>query len=312
MDIIYYVIASIIGAIIFGSVFYMIRRRRDPLLYRIVEHLINHYLDEKRFSIKKISEELGLPENLVEKAIVRLEKSGLVMKIKGGYTLVDPLVFLTPQDYERALRLSGQDNILYGAYQIYYLSHPLFTLAQLLVLVAPLILLFFAAYNMFGFRDVLASYLGGVDPIIFMLFVLAFAILFVDVFNNVLKYYIRERYSVIVGFHAGILYDVSPTDELSGRISRGSIARLDIDVSLSQKLNNLFGATPVGDVKVWVRGRKDPIIFRSLPYPRELFLIMRSIQLGSLQWRKRHARELALWRGRVYPFVSYRSGRRRR
>ena len=76
-------------------------------------------------------------------------------------------------------------------------------------------------------------------------------------------------------------------------------------------MNNFFGGVPVGDVIVYVRGRKTPIVFRSVPYPRELYYVLRSIQLGSLQWRKKHARTLALWRMGWFPFYGYRGKRKR-
>lgn len=310
-----YVAVAIVGALIGGGLFYVFKRKTDPILARILEYLTDYYLDEKFFSVKKLSDELQMPQDVVEKALVKLEKAGIIMKTSRGYSLVDPLVFLTPRDYERALRLTKEDNLLYGAYQMYYIAHPILTLIQVIIILIPLVIIFFTIFNLFGFKDLLAGFLAGkADPLMFSLFVFALSMLLLDIVNNIIKFWAREKYSVVVGYNSGILYDTSATDELSGRISRGAVSRIDIDISLGQKINNYFGAMPVGNVKVWVRGRNKPVVFRSLPYPRELFLIIRSVQLGSLQWRKRHARELALWRGRVYPFLSYgrkgRGGRR--
>jgi len=308
MDIIFYIV-TILGGIIAGAIFYITKRKRDPILVAVLEYLTDYYLDEKFFSIKKLSEGLQLPEDVVEKAIIRLEKSGIVVKTSKGYALSDPLVFLTPRDFEKALRLTKGDNIIYGAYQMPYVTNIKYVIVQLAILISSIIFAALVFFDVLGFKTKVEN-LVGVNPEMFALLIIAMAIIIVDVFSNIVKAWIRERYSVIVGFHSGILYDVKVPDELSGRIPRGAIARIDIDINWMQKLNNMFGEIPIGDVEVWVRGRKEPVKFRSIPYPRELFQVIRSLQLGSLEWRKRHARELALWRGRVYPFVPYRRGRR--
>ncbi len=305
-------IVTILGGVVAGLAYYAMKRRRDPLLVTVLEHLTRYYLDEKFFSIDKMSEELQLPKEVVEKAIVRLEKSGIVMRTSKGYSLVDPLIFLTPRDYERALRLTKGDNIIYGAYQMPFITSLKYVIVQILLILGSVIFAVLVKFDMFGVGSRVGELLGGkISPMAFSLFVVAVAIILADVFNNVVKAWIREKYSVVVGFHSGVLYDVAVPDELSGRITRGSIARIDVDINWRQKINNIFGEVPIGDVKVWVRGRDKPVIFRSMPYPRELFMVLRSLQLGSLEWRKRYARELALWRGRVYPFVSFRRGRRR-
>ncbi len=311
-ELIYYVV-SLIGGIIAGGLFYLSKRKRDPILAKVIEHLTNYYLDEKFFSLKKISEELGLPQQVVEKALVRLEKAGVVLRTSKGYSLVDPLVFLTPKDYERALRLTKGDNIIYGAYQLFYTSHPLVAIIMWLVILAPLAIFIAVLLGVDYVIDSLARISGGrIDPLVLSLLFIGVGIVLYDLIDNVVKAWNRGKYSVVVGFYSGILYDLHPADELSGRIRRGSVARIDIDMSPIQKINNFFGSTPVGDVRIWLHGKKEPIVFRSMPYPRELFLVIRSVQLGNLAWRKRHARELALWRGRIYPFIPYSKRRGRR
>ncbi len=311
-ELIYYVV-SLIGGIIAGGLFYLSKRKRDPILAKVIEHLTNYYLDEKFFSLKKISEELGLPQQVVEKALVRLEKAGVVLRTSKGYSLVDPLVFLTPKDYERALRLTKGDNIIYGAYQLFYTSHPLVAIIMWLLILAPLAIFIAVLLGVDYVIELLTRISGGrIDPLVLSLLFIGVGIILYDLIDNVVKAWNRGKYSVVVGFYSGILYDLHPADELSGRIRRGSIARIDIDMSPIQKINNFFGSTPVGDVRIWLHGKKEPIVFRSMPYPRELFLVIRSVQLGNLAWRKRHARELALWRGRVYPFIPYSRRRGRR
>jgi len=304
-------IMAVIGGAIFGVAYYFLKKRRDPIMVEVLEYLTRYHLDERQFSLDKVSEGTGLPKEVVERAIVRLEKAGLVVKTKKGYLLVDPLVFLTPRDYERALRLTKGDNIIYGAYQMPYVTDIKYIMLQLVLLIGSLA--FLLAVIFYPPAATYVKHATGIEnPVIFALFVFAIAVLLVDVIDNLEKVWIREKYSVVVGFHSGVLYDVSVTDELSGRIPRGAIARVDVDINWRQKLKNIFGEVPIGDVRIWVRDRKEPVILRSIPYPRELFMVLRSLQLGSLEWRKRHARELALWRGRVYPFVAYRRGGRRR
>jgi len=304
-------IVTIIGGAIAGGLYYLLKKRRDPVLVNILEYLTRYHLDERAFSIDKIAEGTQLPKEVVERAIVRLERAGIVVKTKRGYELVDPLVFLTPRDYERALRLTKGDNIIYGAYQMPYITDIKYVIFQIILLLGAFVFVLATLFIPQVGAFVVAK--TNVDPpVVFALFILAIAMILVDVIDNLEKAWIRERYSVVVGIHSGVLYDVSVADELSGRIPRGAIARVDIDVNWRQKLKNLFGEVPVGDVKIWARGKKEPIVFRSVPYPRELFMVIRALQLGSLEWRKKYARELALWRGRIYPFFSYRRGRRRR
>jgi len=312
MNLVYFYIITVIGGVIASLAYYLVRKKRDPIMATVLEHLTRYYLDERFFSIDKVSEQLQIPKEVVEKAIVKLEKSGIVMRTKRGHALVDPLVFLTPRDYERALRLTKGDNIIYGAYQLPYITDLKYLSVQTFLLLGSFALLIATVFNIGGINATVQSWARGVDPRIFALFVTAICILLVDVIDNLEKIFIRGKYSVIVGVHSGLLYDISMADELSGRISRGSIVKIDIDINWRQKLKNIFGEVPIGDVKIWMRNRKEPIVLRSLPYPRELFMILRSLQLGSLEWRKRYARELALWRGRVYPFIHTYRGRRRR
>jgi len=309
-DILIYIITAIGGAIA-GILYYVFKKRRDPVLVNVLEYLTRYHLDERVFSIDKVAEGTQLPKEVVERAIVRLEKAGIVVKTKRGYELVDPLVFLTPRDYEKALRLTKGDNIIYGAYQMPYVTDIKYIALQIVLLIGAFI---FVLATLFVpvVSDFVRTKTGVEPPVVFSLFVFAIAVILIDVIDNLEKFWIRERYSVVVGMYSGILYDMKVPDELSGRIPRGGIVRADVDMNWRHKIKNLFGETPIGDVKVWVRNREEPIVFRSMPYPRELFMVIRALQLGSLEWRKKYARELALWRGRVYPFVpSYRRRGRR-
>jgi len=312
MDELIYYIISAIGGTVAGLIYYLGRKTKDPVAAKVISILTEQFLDEKMFTIERVSELSGLPREVVERVIVDLEKTGAVMRTGKGYSLVDPLVFLTPRDYSRALRLTKSDNIIYGGYQLFYVASPIVVLILSLVMIIPVTIFVLTVFNFEPVISMLNNITGGkIDPMLFSLLIVGIGIIAFDLIDNIVKAFNRSRYMVVVGFQSGLLYDLHPADELSGRVTRGEIERIDVDMNIIHKLNNWFGSTPAGDVRVWVRGKDKPIVFRSMPYPRELFLVLRSIQLGSLQWRKKYARELALWRGRVYPFFPTERGRGR-
>ncbi|MCR8433742.1 MAG: hypothetical protein NDP24_05900, partial [Crenarchaeota archaeon] len=117
MDELIYYIISAIGGTVAGLIYYLGRKTKDPVAAKVISILTEQFLDEKMFTIERVSELSGLPREVVERVIVDLEKTGAVMRTGKGYSLVDPLVFLTPRDYSRALRLTKSDNIIYGGYQ---------------------------------------------------------------------------------------------------------------------------------------------------------------------------------------------------
>ena len=285
---------------------------RDPLLERTLDLIVSNYLDERRFTLRDL-EKHGLTRDAAKTALRKLERAGLLMKMDGeSYRIRDPLVFLTDRDYERAIRITKDDNILYGAYQNPYLPR-LYLLLIYGIFVADLVFVLLAYLSQTigwpspAISQWVINILPGHDESLllpFLLFLLGMGLIFVDFLDNVIKAWARERYSVVVGALSGISYDVSLADELSGRIRRGEIEDVDLDLSLLQKLMNYFKSVPVGDVVVKVRGKKEPIRFRNMPFPRELFYVIRSVQLGALQWRKKHAKTLMLWRAKsVSPVV---------
>jgi len=270
-------------------------------LEKVIDVIVEHFIDERRFTIAKLKEYSDLPEPVIEKQLKKLVNKGILTTSKGGwYRLKDPLVFLTEKDYIRALRITRDDNILYGAYQHPYFLHIYFLgiYGLFLAIVAFTLVVYFNLLP--DVRTYLISVLpGGENTLpVFLIFLVAFGIVFVDALDNLIKGWAKERYSVIVGELSGISYDQSLSDELSGRISRGHIAGVDIQISPLQKLFNYFGDYPIGDIVIKVKRRKEPITFKNMPYPREMFFVIRTLMLGSLGWRKRHARTLMLWRAK--------------
>ena len=267
----------------------------------VIDAIVEHFIDERSFTPDRLEKYTGMDKNTIKKYLDKLVKEGVLVKGSGAwYKLKDPLVFLTEKDYNRAIRLTRDDDILYGAYQNPYFLHFYF----LGIYSFFIAVLFIIAGIYFGllesFRNFLVSILPGGESTlpVFLLFLIAATIILVDALDNLIKAWSRERYSVIIGKLSGISYDRSLADELSGRIQRGKISGVDIQLSPLQKLANYFIDPPIGNVVVKVKGQKKPIIFKNMPYPREMFFVIRSIMLGSLGWRKRHARTLMLWRAK--------------
>ncbi len=284
----------------------------NPLYERVLNHLIRKYLDERYFTVHKLADELNITEDTLRRILKTLEARRIVAFIphKKQYALLDPLVFLTPKDYARALRITKDDNILYGAYEAPYRVDILYILIQLIFILVPLLAFFAQVLNMIDLSPYLTRIFPNARPEVILLFFLGMGIILADAVNNVIKGYTREKMSVVVGALSGISYDKHFADELSGRLPRKDLKSVDIRLSLLQKIHNYFGEIPVGDIIVEYRGGKKPEVFRSMPFPRELFYVIRSIMLGHLEWRKRHAETISKWKAGSLPTVPM--GRRSR
>jgi len=281
-----------------------IRYTFDPMrkgLGNIIGAVTQHYLDERHFRVNELlnaAPELDLTPQELEKALDSLVERGVLQAKKGGYyVLLDPLVFLTDRDYNRAVRITKNDNIIYGGYQHPFLNRMEFFMIYGIFVIAVVISAL-TAFNIGPMRGWLESRLPSViNWKIFLLFLLVMSIILVDAIDNILKAWARERYSVIVSMKSGIHYDQRFADEMSGRISRGSIREADLDITSLQKLWNFFAKIPRGNVTLFQSSKKTSgISFKNMPYPRELFYVIRSIQLQALSWRKRHARTLMMWK----------------
>ena len=295
-----YLIAIVVIAFITFTLIGWKVSRVDKGLAQVIDAIVDHFVDERRFTAKKIAEVTGKNVKEVEKQLNKLVAKGILVRMRGWYQLKDPLVFLTERDYNRAIRLTRDDNILYGAYQHPYFLHIYFLgIYGVFILDVAFVILTYLDF-LPNVRQWLVSILPGGETTLpaFLIFLIAYGIIVVDALDNILKGYVKEKYSVVIGQLSGISYDRSLADELSGRIRRGEIASVDLQLSLLQKLYNYFGDYPIGDIRIKVRGKKEPIVFKNMPYPREMFFVIRTLMLGSLGWRKRHARTLMLWRAK--------------
>jgi hypothetical protein len=292
---------------------FLITRHKDPLgenTISVIEIITTRFLDETSFRprdiVKKQAADSKLTEEEVEKELNKLTKLGVLKESKGmWFRLEDNLVFLQPKDVQRAMRITKNDNLLYGGYSEPFLSNKFFYGIYAIFLGA--IVVGFLVYFVVSFREFLGNLLprlpgsptGVENPLIlpFILFFVAFSYVIVDALENVIQAYGRERYSVVVGMQSGISFDMSLADEFSGNIPRGMLRGVDLDISTFQKVYNYFATVPRGNVTVKLGGKKTQT-FVNVPFPRELAYVIKSVMLKSLAWRKANAKTLMMWRAR--------------
>lgn len=276
--------------------------REDESIKKVLDFMIEQHLDEWEVSKKKIMNGVGLPSHEVEDALNKLQNRGIMYRGKHGFALLDPLVFLTRKGYSKARRLTKNDNILYGGYQVPYETNGIYILSEISFGLIGLIIIVLTNFNIFGFGTFLGSLFGqGIHPLVIAVFIFAMLIVLGDVMNNFVKYWTRERYSVVIGEKSGVSYDLSLADDLSGRIERHALEKVDIDMSMIQKIVSSFKGVPIGNLRIWKEGSDKPISFTNIPYPREAFFIVRGIMLGALEWRKKHAKSISYWKSGATP-----------
>ncbi|MFX1297106.1 MAG: hypothetical protein ACFFD2_19915 [Promethearchaeota archaeon] len=290
------------------------KQRKVPGVSDVIDTIVMKYLDERGFRLVDITKETALPDPIVKRALKELERNDIIFRKKSGwFQLNDPLLFLSGKDMIRASRLTKDDNLVYGGYQ-----HPFFSHTELIAVYGIFIgTIIFGAICFFveSARVWLANLLGlsTTDYLqigIFLLFLIMLSLMVTDAFENLISIWSRERYSVVIGERSGISFDTSYSDEYSGRIGRGRIRRVDLQITGMQKFMNYFLRIPIGDIYICCipkaelpadqqkKDKNGTVVFKNMPFPREMFFIIRSIQLKSLGWRKRHARTLMLWRSR--------------
>ncbi|MBD3228147.1 MAG: hypothetical protein GF329_08155 [Candidatus Lokiarchaeota archaeon] len=305
------VLSSIIPIIGFLIGFIIIWYRQGVKgINEVVDAIVNSFLDERGFRQKDLMKKVDLPEPAVNNALNRLSKTGILTKRRAWYRLNDPLVFLSEKDMIRASRLTKDDNIIYAAYQNPFLSNIEFLLIYGFLFTAVIFsgICFFVPQSYDWLVSVIPAGFGTpsrLDVGALLLYIIMVGLILSDISDDLVKIWGRERFQVVVGALSGISYDVSYSDELSGRIMRGAIKNIDIDITGSQKFLNYFLPIPVGNIEVAtstskksIRSGKGVKVFRNMPYPREMFFVLRSLQLKSLGWRKRNAKTLMLWRSR--------------
>ena len=282
----------------------------------VVDAIVTSFLDERGFRLKDLEKKIDLPEPAITNALNRLAKSGVLTKRQAWYRLNDPLVFLSEKDMIRASRLTKDDNLLYAAYQNPFLSNIEMLLIYGFVISAGVfaIVVFFVPDSRAWLVGIIQAASGSepteLDIGALLFFIIMIGLILTDISDDLVKIWGRERFQVVVGALSGISYDVSYSDELSGRIMRGGIRSLDLNITGTQKFLNYFLPIPVGNIvisssnksyeeqKVSKKPSKSLKVFKNLPYPREMFYVLRSLQLKSLGWRKRNAKTLMLWRSR--------------
>lgn len=335
-------ILAVVGFVI-GFLITM-KQQKIQGLGEVIDTITTKYLDDRKFRYADLTQDLKIPDEVAKQALKELERRDIIYRTKTGYyQLNDPLVFLSEQDMIRAKRLTKGDNIIYGAYQ-----HPFFSHKQLLLVYAiffatvifALVCTYIPSANAW-IVAILPQPANQIDAGIFLLFIVLIGMIVTDAIDNLISVWSRERFSVIIGENSGISYDISYSDEFSGRIGRGQIRQVDINFSSLQKFANYFMRIPIGDIiinggktsappaekapkkvpaKTTTKAKTTKpaktttpkeakvlgIAFKNMPFPREMFYVIRSLQLRSLGWRQRHARTLMLWRAHgAIPSVSF-------
>lgn len=295
-----------IGALVGFIIGFLVTWRRAKVtgIADVIDAISTKYLDERRFKFADVVKASRLPDPVVKRAMKELEKNDVIYRTSktGWFALNDPLIFLSEKDIIRASRLTKDDNLVYGAYQ-----HPFFSHVELIAVYGIFIgAVIFAL--VIGLVPELMNWLlptigaaGPLDGAIFLLFIVLLGLITTDAIENLISIWARERYSVVIGEMSGISFDTSYSDEYSGRIGRGRIRKIDLNISPIQKFLNYFMRVPIGDIHICCIAKQEGgpwVDFKNIPFPREMFFIIRSIQLKSLGWRKRHARTLMLWRAK--------------
>ncbi|MHA1861768.1 MAG: hypothetical protein ACTSVM_05695 [Candidatus Ranarchaeia archaeon] len=289
-----FIIAGVAFAIGFVG-YYLVASRRHPINEKILDEIIEHFLT-RSFTAGDLINVAGLAPQEVKDALPNLVSRGILKKRNSRYQTIVPLFFLDDRQYQKAMRLTANDEILYGATQQPFLSH-FHLLAFYGVIPLSMTLGFLGVMGLSpNISSFVSTYFGYLDIHVLFIFFVLLSIIVVDAVENVVKSWAQERFSVIVGAKSGIYYDEEYATELSGRIPRGKIGQVSIKISLLQKILNFFSDVPHGDIIVKVRGKRKAIRFRNMPFPRELFFVLRRVQLKGLGWRKRHARTLMMWR----------------
>jgi hypothetical protein len=294
-------VLSIIIAILmflagFG-IYYLVTWRRGQIDGEVLDTIIEQFLTTS-FRPGDIANVMNRPREEVKTTLDQLTRHGMLKHHRGRYEIIIPLFFLSERHYQRALRLTANDEIMYGAAQQPFLSH--FQLLAFYGLVpAAVIVSLLALFNIYPpLSAFFLTLFGYLESRIFFLFFVLVSVIIVDAINNLIKNWAQERFSVIIGAKAGIFFDETYATALSGRISRGKIGTIEVQISMLQKLLNYFTEIPHGDIIVKVRGQKEPEVFRNMPFPHEIYFVLRRVQLKGLGWRKRHARTLMMWRTR--------------
>ena len=288
--------------IIAGSMFtlgivlyYVFTLRQKPINEEILNVIIESFLT-RSFRKGDLANLVNLADEELIISLNELANRGIIRKRKGRYQIMIPLFFLDDRQYQKAMRFTANDEILYGAPQQPFLSHfHLFAFYGLIPLTALI-----SIFTLLGFIPDISNFISAsfwfIDIRVFFIFLILMSLIVVDAVENIVKSWAQERFSVIVGSKSGLYYDKEYASELSGRIQRGHLGVISMKISMLQKLLNYFSEVPHGDIIVGIRGRKKGITFRNMPFPRELFYVLRRVQLKGLGWRKRHARTLMMWR----------------
>ena len=284
---------------LFGVLIYFIASwPRKKIKDDILDILVDRYLT-RSFRARDIAVFQNKTSKDIEPTLKQLERCGILKKRGKYYQTINPLFFLSESYYTKSLRFSIDDEVLYAGAQ-----NPCLTNYQLVGFygLVPLAIIFAVIVILGLFPEVtlfFTTFFSYFELNALLAFLIIMSIVVVDAINNLIKSWAQERNSVIVGVKSGLTYDVGYATERSGRIRRPKLGEISYQISLFQKFLNFFSEIPHGDIIIQVKGEKQPMTFKNMPFPRELFYVLRQVQLQSLEWRKRYARTMMEWRAKT-------------
>ncbi|MFX0079969.1 MAG: hypothetical protein ACFE8O_12090 [Candidatus Hermodarchaeota archaeon] len=291
LPIIIAVLSFLLGVLVYFLATWPREKINDEILNLIVDRFLT-----RSFQARDIAAIKNQPSREIEPTLKLLERSGILKKRGKYYQTINPLFFLSESYYTKSLRFSIDDEILYAGAQ-----NPFLTNYQLVTVygLVPLTIIFAISVTLGIFPEItlfFTNYFSYLELNSLLAFLILMSIVAVDAIDNLIKSWAQDRNSVIVGVKSGLTYDIGYATERSGRIRRPKLGEISYEISMLQKFLNFFSEMPHGDIIIQVKGEKQPVTFENMPFPRELFYVLRQVQLKSLEWRKRYARTMMEWR----------------
>jgi hypothetical protein len=143
------------------------------------------------------------------------------------------------------------------------LARPWLILIPVSVLILTAIFFVMAYYDMFGIHSTISSHFGNILSIeLFYLFVGAFAFVVFEAILRFIRTFGEQIYTVVVGEKGGIIFVEHLGGGFTGRISRGQIRDVRVEITPFQRLYSFFAPVPVGNVIVAYTGPKEELELR--------------------------------------------------
>ena len=197
----------------------------------------------------------------VEKALKLMEKYDLVLKRRDGrYEFKEGFLFMSEEKYDEAKRVLVGDKILYGSYQHLILARPWLILIPVSVVILSAIFFVMAYFDIFGINTIITAHLvDNLSVDLFYLFVAAMTFVVFEAILRFIRTFGEQIYTVVVGEKGGIIFVEHLGGGFTGRISRGQIRDVRVEITPFQRFYSFFAPVPVGNVIVKYTGPKEEL-----------------------------------------------------